>query len=150
MSDPPKRPGRPPLDSDPSVSELVVASVMDGFIEFLRPRTIVGKFGTGGVPSLRRVPFNVRVSGQFARYAMCVAASKGSTTVAPSKNLPRQPVPARQSPRVRNWSVDRPSVNCSLVGADPPWKWTWGNGGFVAFSDMLPVPSFHSFDDWDT
>lgn len=34
------------------------------FIEFLRPETIVGKFGQGGIPSLRRVPFNVRVVGQ--------------------------------------------------------------------------------------
>lgn len=34
------------------------------FIEFLRPQTIVGKFGTGNIPSLRRVPFNVRMVGQ--------------------------------------------------------------------------------------
>lgn len=34
------------------------------FIEFLRPQTIIGKFGTNGIPSLRRVPFNVRVVGQ--------------------------------------------------------------------------------------
>lgn len=34
------------------------------FMEFLRPSTIVGKFGTNGIPALRRVPFNVRVTGQ--------------------------------------------------------------------------------------
>lgn len=34
------------------------------FIEFLRPQTIIGKFGTGGVPSLRNVPFNVRMQAQ--------------------------------------------------------------------------------------
>lgn len=34
------------------------------FIEFLRPMTILGKFGTGNIPSLRRVPFNIRVVGQ--------------------------------------------------------------------------------------
>lgn len=34
------------------------------FIEFLRPATIIGKFGAGGVPSLRRVPFNIKVPGQ--------------------------------------------------------------------------------------
>jgi HK97 family phage major capsid protein/HK97 family phage prohead protease len=34
------------------------------FIEYLRPQTIVGKFGTGGIPSLNRVPFNVRITGQ--------------------------------------------------------------------------------------
>ncbi len=33
------------------------------FIEFLRPATIIGKFGMNGVPSLRRVPFNVRITG---------------------------------------------------------------------------------------
>ena len=30
------------------------------FIEFLRPRTLLGQFGQGSVPSLRRVPFNIR------------------------------------------------------------------------------------------
>lgn len=34
------------------------------FIEFLKPRTIVGQFGAGNVPSLRRVPFNVRIPGK--------------------------------------------------------------------------------------
>lgn len=29
------------------------------FVEFLRPQTIVGRFGTGGIPSLRRIPFRV-------------------------------------------------------------------------------------------
>lgn len=29
------------------------------FVEYLRPMTILGKFGTGGVPALRRVPFRV-------------------------------------------------------------------------------------------
>src|SRR5690606_28467717 len=33
------------------------------FVEFLRPRTIVGRFGTDGVPSLRRIPFNVHIRG---------------------------------------------------------------------------------------
>jgi HK97 family phage major capsid protein/HK97 family phage prohead protease len=36
------------------------------FIEFLRPQTILGKFGQGGVPSLRPVPFNIRMAGQSA------------------------------------------------------------------------------------
>jgi len=34
------------------------------FIEFLRPQTILGQFGVGGVPSLNRIPFNVRITGQ--------------------------------------------------------------------------------------
>ncbi|HBO2361316.1 phage major capsid protein [Pseudomonas aeruginosa] len=34
------------------------------FVEFLRPRTIIGQFGQGSVPSLNRIPFNVRIAGQ--------------------------------------------------------------------------------------
>lgn len=39
-------------------------SVFADFVEYLRPQTILGKFGTGGVPSLRRVPFRVPLIGQ--------------------------------------------------------------------------------------
>jgi HK97 family phage major capsid protein/HK97 family phage prohead protease len=31
------------------------------FIDYLRETTILGKFGTGGVPALRRIPFNVLI-----------------------------------------------------------------------------------------
>jgi len=34
------------------------------FVEFLRPQTIIGKFGVGNIPSLRRVPFNIQIAGQ--------------------------------------------------------------------------------------
>jgi HK97 family phage major capsid protein/HK97 family phage prohead protease len=34
------------------------------FIEFLRPQTILGRFGQGGIPALRSIPFNVRLKGQ--------------------------------------------------------------------------------------
>jgi len=34
------------------------------FVEYLRPRTILGQFGQGNVPSLNRIPFNVRIAGQ--------------------------------------------------------------------------------------
>ena len=34
------------------------------FVDFLRPATILGQFGQGGIPSLRRVPFNVRIPGK--------------------------------------------------------------------------------------
>lgn len=34
------------------------------FVEYLRPQTIIGKFGTNGIPSLRRVPFNVQIMSQ--------------------------------------------------------------------------------------
>jgi HK97 family phage major capsid protein len=34
------------------------------FIDYLRPQTILGKFGANGVPSLRRIPFNVRMGRQ--------------------------------------------------------------------------------------
>jgi hypothetical protein len=38
--------------------------VFGDFIEFLRPQTILGKFGVGGVPSLRQVPFRTRLISQ--------------------------------------------------------------------------------------
>lgn len=34
------------------------------FAEFLRPMTILGRFGTGGIPALRRIPFRVPVITQ--------------------------------------------------------------------------------------
>jgi HK97 family phage major capsid protein len=34
------------------------------FIDYLRPRTIIGQFGLNGVPALRRIPFNVHIKGQ--------------------------------------------------------------------------------------
>ncbi len=39
-------------------------TLVSEFVDYLRPQTIVGKFGMGGVPSLNRVPFNVRITGQ--------------------------------------------------------------------------------------
>lgn len=36
------------------------------FVEFLRPQTIIGKFGVGSIPALRRVPFNVHIKGQIS------------------------------------------------------------------------------------
>lgn len=39
-------------------------SVFADFVEYLRPQTILGRFGQGGVPSLRRVPFRVPLVGQ--------------------------------------------------------------------------------------
>jgi HK97 family phage major capsid protein len=34
------------------------------FVEYLRPMTILGKFGSGNIPNLTRVPFMVRIGGQ--------------------------------------------------------------------------------------
>ncbi len=34
------------------------------FIDYLRPQTIIGRFGQGGIPALRQVPFNIRVHAQ--------------------------------------------------------------------------------------
>lgn len=34
------------------------------FIEFLRPQTLIGRFGQGNIPALRSVPFNVRIPAQ--------------------------------------------------------------------------------------
>lgn len=39
-------------------------SVFADFVEFLRKQTILGKFGTNGIPNLRRVPFRVPLIGQ--------------------------------------------------------------------------------------
>ena len=39
-------------------------SAFADFVEYLRPQTILGKFGTNGVPSLRRVPFRVALVSQ--------------------------------------------------------------------------------------
>lgn len=39
-------------------------NVIADFVEYLRPRTILGRFGQNGVPSLRNVPFNVPLVGQ--------------------------------------------------------------------------------------
>lgn len=34
------------------------------FVEFLRPQTIIGRFGQGNIPALRQVPFNIRIPAQ--------------------------------------------------------------------------------------
>jgi len=34
------------------------------FVEFLRPQTIIGRFGQGSIPALRQVPFNIRIPAQ--------------------------------------------------------------------------------------
>jgi HK97 family phage major capsid protein len=42
------------------------ADYAQGFIDYLRAKTILDKFGSNGIPALSRVPFNVRVSTQTA------------------------------------------------------------------------------------
>jgi len=39
-------------------------SVFADFVEYLRPMTVLGKFGTEGIPSLRNVPFDTPLLGQ--------------------------------------------------------------------------------------
>lgn len=39
-------------------------SVFADFVEFLRPQTILGRFGANGIPSLRRIPFRTPLIGQ--------------------------------------------------------------------------------------
>lgn len=34
------------------------------FVEYLRPQTIIGRFGQNGIPALRSVPFNIHIRGQ--------------------------------------------------------------------------------------
>lgn len=52
--------------TDPTWAGNLVAytTMANEFIELLRPMTIIGKFGTGSIPSLRRVPFNIRMPSQ--------------------------------------------------------------------------------------
>jgi len=56
----------PATTTDPTwAAPLVqVGGVYGDFIEFLRPQSIIGRFGVGGVPSLRRVPFRTPLVGQ--------------------------------------------------------------------------------------
>ena len=41
-----------------------IPNLIADFLAWLRPQTIIGQFGTGSIPSLRRVPFNVAIAGQ--------------------------------------------------------------------------------------
>jgi hypothetical protein len=41
-------------------------SAFADFVEYLRPQTILGKFGTNGIPSLRTIPFRVPLISQTA------------------------------------------------------------------------------------
>lgn len=51
-------------DSDWAQPLVAYNTFAGDFIEYLRPRTIVGQFGQGSVPGLRRIPFNVHIKGQ--------------------------------------------------------------------------------------
>lgn len=53
--------------SDPTWAGALVGeetSAFADFLEFLRPSTVLGRFGRNGVPSLRNVPFRVPLIGQ--------------------------------------------------------------------------------------
>jgi HK97 family phage prohead protease len=53
------------------------------FLEYLRPRTILGRFGTGGVPALRAIPFHVPIitqTGAGAGYWVGEAKAKPLTS----------------------------------------------------------------------
>lgn len=58
------------VDAGTSLDSLYAAPLVQyqnfagDFVDFLRPRTIIGQFGVGGVPALNRIPFNVRIAGQ--------------------------------------------------------------------------------------
>ena len=57
----------PATTTDPTWAGALVGdegNVFADFVEYLRPQTILGRFGQGGVPSLRRVPFRVPLVGQ--------------------------------------------------------------------------------------
>lgn len=46
--------------------DLQYTDFLGDFIDYLRPGSILGKFGTNGIPALRRVPFNSRIASQTA------------------------------------------------------------------------------------
>lgn len=52
--------------TDPTwAAPLVYAdNLVSEFVEYLRPQTLIGRFGQGNVPGLRRVPFNVSMPTQ--------------------------------------------------------------------------------------
>jgi HK97 family phage major capsid protein/HK97 family phage prohead protease len=52
--------------TDPSWAAPLVepTNLVSEFVEFLRPQTIIGKFGLNGIPALRAVPFNIKVPVQ--------------------------------------------------------------------------------------
>lgn len=71
--------------TDPTwAAPLVTPTVLTGeFVEWLRARTIVGRFGQGGIPALRRIPFNVKVPKQTSAgtgYWVGEAAAKPVTS----------------------------------------------------------------------
>lgn len=52
-------------DANWAASLLAPAQVLESaFLAYLRPKTLVDRFGTNGVPALKRVPFNVKVQSQ--------------------------------------------------------------------------------------
>lgn len=52
------------LDSDWAAPLVDYNTFTGDFVEYLRPRTIIGQFGMNGVPDLNRIPFNVSIKGQ--------------------------------------------------------------------------------------
>lgn len=52
-------------DANFAAALLAPASVLESaFLEYLRPMTLIDRFGTNGVPSLKKVPFNVKIQSQ--------------------------------------------------------------------------------------
>lgn len=52
------------LDSTWAGSLVQYQDFASEFVEYLRPQTILGKFGTNGIPGLSRVPFKTRIAVQ--------------------------------------------------------------------------------------
>ncbi|MBV2181691.1 MAG: phage major capsid protein [Castellaniella sp.] len=53
-------------DADWAGNLVAYNEITSDFVDYLRPRTIIGRFGQGGVPALRSIPFNVHIKGQSA------------------------------------------------------------------------------------
>ena len=73
--------------TDPAWAGALVspAGVFADFVEFLRPSTIIGRFGQGNIPAYRRVPFRVPFAAQDSAgsaYWTAEGGAKGLTSLA--------------------------------------------------------------------
>jgi hypothetical protein len=46
----------------------------------------------------------------------------------------------RVTPPTHTWVPPVSEPSCSLIGADPPWQWSWSPQSFVPFSEMRLIP----------
>lgn len=94
--------------------------VIGDFVEFLRPQTVLGKFGAGGIPGLRSVPFNVPLIGQTAGgsgYWVGEGKAKPLTQFAYGTNI-LQPLKVANIAVITNELLKRASVSADSMIRD--------------------------------